>query len=209
MSSSITNFVNVITTNPGSQTSPLDPTTATTPGVCIVWSKTGTFINTTDTGVQTNFICQTSNTLSLDGYDANSKQTSGCYFFKGTVTFTLSNPIYTDDENDLCLMYVIFPSTVGIGKTYPYNSNLSFNVECSMYNLGTSAASPIYQMTSTTPPTPNPKSVLPTLVVPINKWFAFRSPGSIYQLCIHGYTNTLCSLPSGDIANSCLCTTST
>ena len=193
-------YVNVIHTNPGSDTSGFSPSTVSTPGLCLVWAKTGTFTNTTTSGVQTNYICQTSQTLSLDGYDSTGIQSNGCYLFKGCINFTLLNPIYTDDENDLCLMYIVFPTTTG----QTYNFNQSFNVKCSMYNLGTGASSPIYQVTSTS----STGNALPSIVIPINKWFAFRSPGSIYQLCIEGYTNTICS-PPNQTANTCLCNTPT
>jgi hypothetical protein len=189
--STLNGFMNLIPTDPVSDASGgvLTPDTAKTAGVSLVWAKTGTYTNTTTSGVQTNYICQTSQTLTLNGYNTAGTQISGCTKFTGTINFTLLNPIYTDDENDLCLMYVVFPSTTGT----TYNKNQTFNMECMMHNLGTSAASPIYQITSTTPTT---TSILPSIVIPINKWFAFRSPGSIYQLRIEGYTTPLTTCSS-------------
>lgn len=212
-------FINVINSSPvANGTTTITPETAKTAGVCLVWAKTNTQTNTTDTGIQTNFICQSSQSLMLDGYTITGTQNSGCYLFKAIVNFTLLNPIYTDDENDLCLLYIVFPST-GLAtdaKGQPvvnsndiqitYNSEQSFNITCSMHNLGSMANSPIYQMTSTSKTVPN--SVLPCLVIPINKWFAFRSPGSIYQLRVEGYTNTLCSPPAVS-TNSCPCNVAT
>jgi hypothetical protein len=194
-------FINVLNTNPATKDVQLTPDTAKTAGVAIVWAKTGTTTNTTDTGVKTNLICQSSQTLMLDGYSSATTQKKGCYYFKAILNFTLKNPIYTDDENDLCLMYIVFPSTTGT----TYNKNQSFNVQCMMHNLGSSAGSPIYQITSTTPTT---TGILPSIVIPINKWFAFRSPGSIYQLRVEGYSNYLCSPPQ-KTTNTCPCNVAT
>jgi hypothetical protein len=199
---STTNYIYVTNSNPGSSTVALTPTSATNtiPGTCLVWASSGTFVNQTSGAVkvQSNFICQSSQSLMLDGYDPTLTQKNGCYLFKATLNFTLLNPIYTDDENDLCLMYIVFPST----STVKYNSEQTFNITCSMHNLGSMATSPVYQLTTTN--TTDKNGILPTLVIPINKWFAFRSPGSIYQLRVEGYTNALCSPPQ-QTTNTCPC----
>lgn len=196
-------YVNVINTTPF--TGSALPGTFANPGMCLVWASTGTQTNNSGSpAVQTNYICQSSQTLMLDGYDGTSKQTGGCYTFTGILNFTLNNPIYTDDENDLCLLYVVFPKVTAAVSGVNFNSNTSFNVTCSMHNLGSAATSPVYQLTTNTPAAGG----FPYLVIPINKWFAFRAPGSIYQLRINGLTNTLCSVP-GSSANTCACNVST
>ena len=206
-------YVNVINTSPFS--SAALPAGVANPGVCVVWANTGTQLNTSgasSVSVQTNYLCQSSQTLMLDGYSSSGTLSGGCYTFKGVVNFTLGNPIYTDDENDVILMYIVFPEIPANALSGPtivnYNNNTSFNITCSLSNLGSMVTTPIYQATSTSVSSATAGGYV-YITIPINKWFAFRAPGSIYRLSIEGYTNINCSAPSSTGTNTCLCNSST
>jgi hypothetical protein len=188
MSSSV-NYVNVISGTPASTTTSI---ALGTPGVGIVWATNlcqtqyGSFGSTnygatgpTTTPPQTNLITQSTNVLMLDGYSSTTgAQNNSCTSFTGILNFTLANPLFTDDETDVIYLYVVFPASA------TYNSGVSFDITCSLCNLGSMVSSPVYTVTTVA----GSSSLGPYLVIPINKWFAFRAPGSIYQIRIEGFS---------------------
>jgi hypothetical protein len=145
-------------------------------GTQLVWN-TGTLTNSAGS----NTICQTSQILQLDGYSLSTSgsvtQTAACSFFKAVINFTISNPLYTDDESDVISMYVILPATSS------YNASATFNIQCMLSNLGSVVSSPIYQVTSSVA-----TGGYSCIQIPFNKWFSFRAPGSTYQATIEGFT---------------------
>jgi len=185
------NYVNVISGTPASASSAISLSTA---GMGIVWATNlcqtqyGSFGSTnygatgpTTTPPQTNLITQSTNVLMLDGYSSTSgKQTASCTSFTGILNFTLANPLFTDDETDVIYLYVVFPTSTGT----IYNSGVSFDITCSLCNLGSMVSSPVYTVTTTT----GASTAGPYIIIPINKWFAFRAPGSIYQIRIEGFS---------------------
>jgi hypothetical protein len=165
----MTSLVNVIPTA-GSYS-------ASTAGAQLVWSASGGLTNCAGS----NTICPTSQILELDGYSSASgtvSQSANCSFFKAIINFTISNPLYTDDETDVINMYVILPTSDG-----SYNYSQTFNIQCMLSNLGSTVSSPIYQLTSSTN-----SSGASALQIPFNKWFSFRAPGSTYQAVVEGFT---------------------
>jgi len=179
MSSSV-NYVNVISGTPASTSTSI---ALGTPGVGIVWSTTKTWTqygsSTSTSTPQTNLITQSTNVLMLDGYSSTSgAQNNSCTSFTGILNFTLANPLFTDDETDVIYLYVVFPASA------TYNSGVTFDITCSLCNLGSMVSSPIYTVTTVA----GTSSLGPYLVIPINKWFAFRAPGSIYQIRIEGFS---------------------
>ena len=124
----------------------------------------------------TSTLSQSSQVVILDGYSSTSS--SPPFMFKGVVNFTLCNPIYTDDENDVITMTLYLGDTSG-----------SYDICCYLSNLGQMVSSPIY---STTPQAN-------TITIPVNKWFSLRAPGSTYQFTITGTlitnTNVSCNCP--------------
>lgn len=173
-------YVNVIATNPAPVLSDTSgDITFSNPGVCILWSN-GTINNSPPSGISitTNTLSQSTQVLKLDGYscpDTSGTPTKTCTMFTGILNFTLDNPIFTDDETDVVYLYVVFPTSA------TFNSGTTFNITCSLSNLGSMVSSPVYPITSTT-------TSFPYIVVPINKWFSFRAPGSIYQIQIQGFS---------------------
>jgi hypothetical protein len=175
------NYVNVISGTPASTTS----IALGIPGVGIVWSTTKSWTqygsSSSTSTPQTNLITQSTNVLMLDGYSSTTgAQNNSCTSFTGILNFTLANPLFTDDETDVIYLYVVFPTSTGT----IYNSGVTFDITCSLCNLGSMVSSPVYTVTTTT----GTSTAGPYLVIPINKWFAFRAPGSIYQIRIEGFS---------------------
>jgi len=177
--------VNCVYTISGSPTDASGALNLESAGVAILWSTNLTQTqygsstsSGSDTNPQTNQINQSTNVLMLDGYNsASGDQTATCTSFTGILNFTLSNPIFTDDETDVIYLYVVFPNS-------SYNSGVTFDIVCSLSNLGSMVSSPVYTVTSVAGTASKDG---PYIVIPINKWFAFRAPGSIYQIRIEGF----------------------
>ena len=138
------------------------------------------FLDSNSTSVST--LNQSSQVVILDGYSTNNLP----YMFKGVVNFSLCNPIYTDDENDVITM------TLYLGDVSD-SSGAAYDICCYLSNLGQMVSSPIYATT--------PQSDI--ITIPVNKWFALRAPGSTYQFTITGtrVTNTnnnTCNCPNNN-----------
>jgi hypothetical protein len=182
--------VNCVYTISGSPTDTSGTLDLSQAGVAIFWSTnltqtqygSSTSSSGSDLNPQTNQINQSTNVLMLDGYNsASGDQTATCTSFTGILNFQLSNPIFTDDETDVIYLYVVFPYSKS-----SYNSGVTFDIVCSLSNLGSMVSSPVYTVTSVQG---TASAEGPYIVIPINKWFAFRAPGSIYQIRIEGFNN--------------------
>lgn len=172
----MTSYMNVINT--------IGDASGYTAGSELVWASTGTNTN----NATANYICQTSQVLMLDGYDVSGTQFSTCATFTAIVNFQIANPMYTDDESDVVFLYVIMPSTGSTdvsGTISIFNAETTFDLCCTLSNLGSMVSSPIYQLTSSA----RTNDSVCALTIPINKWFSFRAPGSTYQIRVQGYTN--------------------
>lgn len=157
--------------------------TSTAPGISLTSAST------------TSSIVMTSAVLMLDGYQLISGTLSpkaNCTFFNGIVNFVLTNPIYSTDEQD------VVTCTVQLYNTF--NQSQCYSIYCSLSNLGRVVYSPVYNIStapsSTTTCTNAPSTT--SFTIPINKWFAFTSPGSTYQFCVYGLNQL-----SGKTVSSC------
>lgn len=114
----------------------------------------------------------------LDGYTLYSSggttttTANAASFFTSTIVFSLNTPIYTDDESDVITFQVALGSQ---------NTSTTFNVICTLTNLGQTISSPVYQLL---PSTTNPTGIFE---VNVNKWFTLRSPGSFYTFTMMGF----------------------
>jgi len=119
----------------------------------------------------------------LDGFLSDAQSTTNpTTAFCSSVTFTLNNPLYTDDDSDLIEFQVCLSSTGSTGTTA--NANQQFQIMCKLSNLGTVAVTPIYVATS------NSNGIISIFV---NKWFLMKSPGSTYCFTLMGLSNTTAS----------------
>jgi len=129
------------------------------------------FPNTATSGSSLNILA--SATI-LDGFSGGS-QSATTTAFSSSITFTLNNPLYTDDDSDLIEFQVCLSSTGTV------NTNQLFQIMCKLSNLGTVAVTPIYQATS------DSNGIISIFV---NKWFLMKSPGSTYCFTLMGLSNT-------------------
>jgi hypothetical protein len=163
----------------GTSSGCLNSITGITEGCVLAFGSTLT--STNSTGICS--IQQSSQMLMINGFPpfldtsgaSISSGSQACDMFEATINFQLTNPIFTDDENDAIYLFIVLPSK---------NSAIPFNVQCYLSNMGSMVSTPIYTVTAS-----KSTSTYPIITIPLNKWFAFRSPGSIYQVKVCGTQN--------------------
>ena len=126
------------------------------------------FSSTTQSSVPSGLSILGSSTQ-LDGYSGTTQSTTtAASFFTSTIVFSLDTPIYTDDDADVMTFQVALGSA---------NQTQTFNIICTLTNLGQTVSSPIYSLTLTNG----------IVQVDVNKWFTLRSPGSQYTFTVMGF----------------------